>query len=693
MKMRTKVWNIVLGGVILVIIPVLVLTVITAESYFRGNFYSSIDPIIKASSLSIQTDIVRGSTLSLSLSENKTLINFVKNREISAEEFAIVKDLMAHASKMQGFFTAFLACRETGSYYVVRNEQVVRDQLDPNNEKDAWFYALIDVPADVLYNLDYNKTLDQTLFWFDQKVYDENHKAIALVGVAIDLNSAVNLMMQSLPSKNSWGGFTDHEGLISISSDEKYLNKNLNDFLPKNTKTVPGYPDLQAYADNKGSRVLVKRQLWTTPYYIMLSIPENDFIPSPIKIFGLPILIGTICVIFVLIMAGFITTEMFKKFEQMKEAMQKIASLDLTPQLPSHANDEISVINGYVNKALGDIRNAMDDVKSESEAMSNFSLKLSDKIGHSAHEVLEINSGISDVVRAVENQAQDVNSVYDVLSVVKSTIENLNNRIEVQAANISNSTSAITEMVANIQSVTDILQKNKEAFNGLTSASNAALSATNETSNVIQKISGDSEGLLEAISVIQNIATQTNLLAMNAAIEAAHAGDAGKGFAVVADEIRKLAEESNSQGNSISVVLKNLKTEIENVTAQSEQMQQAFAEISQHTANFEQQEQTIMSAMQEQNAGSGQILRSMTEISDITGEVKAGSAEIMQQSLDSDKKLNALIASTKEITAVMDKITKSTNEVVDVIEDVNALTQENTEIINRLTASIGRFRT
>ena len=693
MKMRRKVLLITLLGLLLVLLPVLILTITTANAYFKNNFYTSIDPILKASSLSLQTDIARGSALSFSFSENQSLLRFLESGESSETDAQVLKATMLQLSKIQGFATTFLATKDKGSYYIVKDGKVIRDQLYPTEEKDAWFYTILALPDDVLYNLDYNKTLDQTLFWFDQKVYNDKKEPIALAGVAIDLSSAVTLMMESLPSKNSSVSFADSDGLISISSDKEKLNARISDLIGTSLESVKGYPELQRYTSKFGDTILARRNIWTSPYQIVLSIPEKDFVPSTINVMGLPLAIGLIFAVAIGFISALLIRLMFRKFDQMENAMQQIAELDLTPTLEASSTDEIATINGYVNKALTDIRSAMDEVKSESLSMKDFTRKLSNHIETSTSQVFNITEGIQDISSAVNNQSELVSGVYTALSVVIETLTSLNSRIEVQASNISEATSAVTEMVANIQSVTDILKQNKESFSLLQSASDRALNSTNQTANVVRKISDDSEGLLEAISVIQNIATQTNLLAMNAAIEAAHAGEAGLGFAVVADEIRKLAEESNAQGQSISVVLKNLKSEIENVSGHSLAMQAAFSEISEHTTSFEQQEQTIMAAMQEQSEGSGAVLKAMTKISEITHEVKLNSAEIKNQGDESSEKINQLMQRTEEITNVMTRIAQNAADVVGVMKEVNALSEENTDIIERLAVSIARFRT
>ena len=213
---------------------------------------------------------------------------------------------------------------------------------------------------------------------------------------------------------------------------------------------------------------------------------------------------------------------------------------------------------------------------------------------------------------------------------VNEMMERLNNQLETQSSAITESSAAIEEMIANIRSVSNTLSKNSENVNDLHEASEVGHAGLNEVASDIKEIAKESESLLEINAVMQNIASQTNLLSMNAAIEAAHAGDSGRGFAVVADEIRKLAESSSQQSKTISAVLKNIKGSIDKITKSTGNVMEKFDAIDSGVKTVVQQEQGIMNAMTEQGAGSTQIMQAIAQVNDITYQVKADARQMVE---------------------------------------------------------------
>jgi len=215
---------------------------------------------------------------------------------------------------------------------------------------------------------------------------------------------------------------------------------------------------------------------------------------------------------------------------------------------------------------------------------------------------------------------------------IQVMMKQLNEHVETQAASVEASSSAIEEMIANIRSVTDTLSKNTQNVRDLEDASVAGHSSLNEVVTDIQGIARESESLLEINAVMQNIASQTNLLSMNAAIEAAHAGEAGRGFAVVADEIRKLAESSSKQSKTIGGVLKGIKSSIDKITKSTDVVLGKFNAIGDGVKTVAVQENNILYSMEEQGEGSKQILHSVSTVNDVTHQVKEAARLLVETS-------------------------------------------------------------
>jgi len=263
-------------------------------------------------------------------------------------------------------------------------------------------------------------------------------------------------------------------------------------------------------------------------------------------------------------------------------------------------------------------------------------------------------------------------SVSDILKQSKQinlNIDTLDSWIEKQAESINQTSSAVEQMSANISSVSNILNENNRVMESLLAASGEGTSGIQRVMEIMKDLVTNSEVLQDASKMILTIASQTNLLAMNASIEAAHAGRSGQGFAVVADEIRKLAENCSTQGKSISKVLKELQQEINNATALTGQSQTKFENIAALVDQARQQGQTIGHAMNEQKTGSTQILEATHQIQEATRNVKDWAKIITESSLQ----IPVAVGELESETAIM---SKAINDLMGSIEDMEAATHD-----------------
>ena len=332
--------------------------------------------------------------------------------------------------------------------------------------------------------------------------------------------------------------------------------------------------------------------------------------------------------------------------------------------------DEFGKLTSEFNLSFEHLR---DLVSSTGEA-SGKSLLISDELMGAFIKLNDsidtVDSNLSGMKRDLSFHDSTINEAASALNQITTSINSLASRIEEQSSAVNESSAAIEQMAASIQNISKISRDRSNGINKLIDLLTSSSGNLENTDDVINKIVNLSSRLLEITEVIDNIASQTNLLAMNAAIEAAHAGDAGKGFAVVAEEIRKLAEDTSSNSSMINKNLSRIRDLIGHARDYSENNQSNFikveAEISQFTSSFEE----ISSTMTELSSGTGEIVNAVSILSEITAGIQSASSEINRGTND----VNGSMFRVKELSAdVLHAAEKMSGEMVGISEALDNL--------------------
>ena len=383
-----------------------------------------------------------------------------------------------------------------------------------------------------------------------------------------------------------------------------------------------------------------------------------------------------------------------KPLDRLMHNLNDIANgdADLTKRLPIKGTDEIARTSGFFNTIMEGFQMMIVAIKKQAGELSDIGNDLAGNMTETASAMNQISANIQNIKGRVLNQSAGVTETNATMEQVTANINKLSTHVDRQTGAVSQASSAVEEMLANIRSVTATLVKNASNVKELQESSETDRSSLQEVAADIQEISKESEGLLEINSVMENIASQTNLLSMNAAIEAAHAGDAGRGFSVVADEIRKLAESSGEQSKTISAVLKKMKESIDSITWAIDNVLNKFEAIDRGVKTVVEQEDTIRRAMEEQGEGSKQMLQASSLVSEITQQVKGGSMEMLEGSKEVIQESKNLEKVTQEITSGMNEMVAGTEQVNKAVNTVNELSRRNRENISALVRAVSQFK-
>lgn len=359
----------------------------------------------------------------------------------------------------------------------------------------------------------------------------------------------------------------------------------------------------------------------------------------------------------------------------------------------SGAKDEIGTMGKMFQQFVQSMNKDLRQVEKISNLLDSSSIKARNYLQKEMQISIEsMKKDITEIDHQTENSTAGIEELAATVEEMSRNISSITNNMVRQSSAVEEGASSIEEMVRNIENTATMSMKSSEISKNLNNVSMEGTSAVRDSIQSIREVSDYSQQIIKLINLITNIAKQTNLLAMNAAIEAAHAGDAGKGFAIVADEIRRLSEDTNKNARDIGEVVSSIVNRIDDSVRLAEKAGLGLETIGAYTGQNMQIITQLSVALQEQSNGAKEILKATEEIVKITEEVKISMIEQKNANDEFAVALRELRDTAADNLSHIKSHLDSTNHVLNSIENIREIIEENQKMSGELRGFVTQFK-
>jgi len=405
------------------------------------------------------------------------------------------------------------------------------------------------------------------------------------------------------------------------------------------------------------------------------------------------IIFAVITTILLSILILFVTSRVSRRIIKIKNMTSTLAEKDFSVKINPEGSDEMELLMTNINNMVRQVNDFFLMVKSTAKKALDAEASINESAGSTADASALIDSNIDEINKRFSDAVAVINSTIGVIAEMNLHVDTLVQSNSSQTSAIENSNTAVNEVVNTLEHISKMAEervRNAEEMHAFVADGDEKISSTNE---ILNKVSQQLDEVYEVVTIINNVAEQTNLLSMNAAIESAHAGEAGKGFGVVAEEIRSLAEETSDNADKISKVINTIVEAVENANKSSQSAFDAFEKVSAHADQ-------IVDSLQEITDGIGKIDTQMQQIKQRSEETSSAADEMNRycgQLAEKQKQVSLKVDNMNEVFFVaissLHKIKDETADIVSKMKNVSSSSDESFRNLTELENVLEEFKT
>jgi len=524
------------------------------------------------------------------------------------------------------------------------------------------------------------------------QVVDDDGEVIGVSAADIVLDALAEAVKEINLSDNSDIQIITKEGLYITNDDfSAIMRENYFDNVAIKSYTQASYLDGQSKAFIEGKYYYGVYQVRGTDWFIVTEGLASDFSAEYMAIIRNLFIVLLFIIVALIAMDVVLSKKVSSHFKELGEACKYLAQGDFTRKYPDYLTTEASQLAAGFNTFSESIGELVRTIRNSSNTIQGVSDRLSENSSEIQASVSTTDEAIGEVNKSIENQSKAIASVNEAVSQVSGKTQTLDQEIENQNRLIISSSENIEGMMKTFFDIAKTSETMSAKVENIVESSAANTTALKNSVSQIQEVQAESGALLEMNKVISSVASQTNLLAMNAAIEAAHAGESGKGFAVVADEIRKLAEKTSKQAKDSSESLKSIQDKINVISASSLDVEKSFEETIGEINNFERTMDELSQKVKEQGNKAEEILSSLADIKNSCTMVKDGANVITSVTKNVAENCSSLTAIQSEVDAGIRSCDSASKALASTSQSVEDISRQAQKSVADLSDAVSRF--
>ena len=664
------------------------------QTLSSNNWAQELASISEEKKLTLETSVKNDIVLALKWADSPLTKTFFSNPSDKAIEKLAFAEFTGYRSAFSNKSNFWVNDVDKKFY----SNDVYSYTVDPENKNDYWYKMTLYETASYNFNINFNENLNETCLWINAPVFNES-KPIGIVGTGIVLDNFIQSVYTGL-DKNFNIYFFNKNDEITGAADKTIIPKKENiytyfpqyaDSIKKNiTSIVIDDTTKQSVAFTTGNSVCYLVYVPTLDWY-MFSYISLDYGMIRNKTVRSVFLLIYFTIFVSLSLFAWFVLRITRPLVHLKKTMASVSDGDFTASFDYKRADEIGSLSKGLSRITQTVSRIIGDTHTQFESVHSINTDSQEHLSTCIDETRQIISELGQANSSLTNQFTVIKNTADVTAKNKNDIISFENTISQQITLISDSASKIRQMLECVDKLSTLSHSSTENMSGLSNTSAEGTQKLNAVVTQIDTISSGSAKLLETNKLISSISEQTNLLAMNASIEAAHAGEAGKGFAVVAGEIRSLAEKTRVQSEEVERVIKTIIASVDNVVSFSETTKAVFDKIvtlvSQVNTNFK----DLTTVIQTENTLSTDISQQLTSLAESSSSVSGGFNSMKEDTLSISVGMEQAKSQTNDLVVAMGKVASQADAIKTSISEVMNLANKNEEEMRSLDAGLSSY--